>query len=359
MNKSNHLLLASLVAIAFTIFPAGAVEAATGWAVVTTEQGCKAYWAYDPSFETKAEVLSKNAFSWDSACEAGQLINGFGVLKVVFEMDSGNHGIIPYRGRMVDGAFDGAVERLTQGYGGAPAGTPWRVYDTRDYRMGCQTNHGWCTPRRPGAASASSSEADADAEFAAKQREYEQKLAAQQKAVADYQVAQRQLAADNAAAAARASAAHEQYARERAEYEAQLSGQTVSAQGSGTLGPLSAGGPQAKPVQEGLDAHVIASDGKSAMDCVQLVELTKADSSTSGGGRVLSNQCEVAVEITWCYVDTECTNGLGAMWTVAAGRSWPVSAEREIRWAACRGANTVAFEKGSAGLRFICSAPAK
>ena len=127
----------------------------------------------------------------------------------------------------------------------------------------------------------------------------------------------------------------------------------------GSLTPLSIGGAQVKHIQEGKDARIIASDGKSAMDCVKLFTLTSTDSNMGTGGRVIANQCGGPVEITWCYTDTECSNNRGAMWTVGAGSSWPVSTEREIRWAACHGRNTVSFVKGTAGLRYYCSAPAK
>lgn len=128
---------------------------------------------------------------------------------------------------------------------------------------------------------------------------------------------------------------------------------------AGTLTPLSIGG-QAPPwKQQGKDARIIASNGKSAMDCVKLVEISKADSRLSGsGGRVLINNCPGPVEIGWCYTPGDCDTETGSSWTVAAGRSWPVSAEKPIRWAACHGANTTAFVKFSHGLRYYCSAPA-
>lgn len=127
----------------------------------------------------------------------------------------------------------------------------------------------------------------------------------------------------------------------------------------GTLNPISIGGKSAAWKQQGKDARIIASDGKSAMHCVKLVKLSDKDSIMGMGGRVLSNQCEGPVEITWCYVDSDCYKGVGNAWTVGAGRSWPVSVERELRWAACHGANTASFVKGSYGLRYYCSAPAK
>jgi len=127
----------------------------------------------------------------------------------------------------------------------------------------------------------------------------------------------------------------------------------------GTLTPLSIGGQTPPWTQQGKDARIIASDGKSAMDCVKLVELTKTDSRMGGGGRVLSNQCSGPVEIVWCINPGECDRERGNMWTVRAGGSWPVSANGEVRWAACHGANTAAHVKGTFGLRYYCSAPAK
>ena len=105
-------------------------------------------------------------------------------------------------------------------------------------------------------------------------------------------------------------------------------------------------------------SRVIASDGESAMDCTEIVDLASGDSSTSGGNRVIRNNCGEVIEIVWCYVGEGLDGcGAGGQWTLRVGGSWPVSVEKEIRWAACRGRNTVGFEDGSAGLRYICSAP--
>lgn len=258
---------------------------------------------------------------------------------------------------------------------------------------------------------------DADARFAAQMQVYEQKLAERQKAIADYEAAQRQMAADKAAAVAKAIASQEEFARQlaayqaeqeryaqvKAEYEARLAGQTLTPSGSndigangtyapntaggasaapppstagnyayntnpsGTggsnLGPLSSGTAGPKAVQEGEDPHIIASDGKSAMDCVHLVTMSDKDSMMGMGGRVLSNQCGDTVEVIWCYVDGDCYPGgpyngtSGGMQTLSLGRSWPVSVEHPIRWAACHGANTVGFVKDTAGLQYYCKAP--
>jgi hypothetical protein len=102
--------------------------------------------------------------------------------------------------------------------------------------------------------------------------------------------------------------------------------------------------------------RVIARDGTVA-DCVGLETLTQNQSTLSGGGRVFANHCPVAVEVGWCSVDNECERGLGNQWTVQPGKSWPVSAEKSIRWGACLGANTYHGDRESQGLKFTCSAP--
>ena len=126
----------------------------------------------------------------------------------------------------------------------------------------------------------------------------------------------------------------------------------------GTLTPLSIGGSGKPWVQQGKDARIIASDGKSAMDCVFLQNLASGDSATSGGGRVLVNRCTDEVEIGWCYSPGDCDTETGSGWTVQPGRSWPVKAQGTIRWAACHGRDTAAFVRGSHGLRYYCKAPA-
>lgn len=105
-------------------------------------------------------------------------------------------------------------------------------------------------------------------------------------------------------------------------------------------------------------SRVIAGNGRSAMDCVQLIVVAKGDSRIGNGGRVLVNYCGAPVEITWCYPDEPRGCEIhGNTWTLDIGGSWPVSYEKDIRWAACHGANTASFEKGSQGLSYICDAP--
>lgn len=141
---------------------------------------------------------------------------------------------------------------------------------------------------------------------------------------------------------------------------AQLEGSPLSAGAvGGTLTPLSIGGQTPSRTQQGKDVRIIASDGKSAMHCVRLDQLSSGNSGVSGGGRRLFNGCTEEVEITWCNTPGCGTPTGGNTWTVQPGRGWPVSADGEVRWAACLGRDTAAFVKGSHGLRYYCSAPAK
>lgn len=142
-------LFAVVAALVFASLLAPASAKARALALVTTDQGCTAYWEYSPG-------LSTTRFSWEgSGCEQGQPINGEGMLIVKEKLGSGATGTIPYRGRVIDGALDGRIERLNKGScsWSAPFDScPWKVFDTREYRMGCEVSSGVilgsCTPRK-------------------------------------------------------------------------------------------------------------------------------------------------------------------------------------------------------------------
>ena len=139
--------------------------------------------------------------------------------------------------------------------------------------------------------------------------------------------------------------------------------QAQSAQSSKTVSTSSALAPLRVPaptvaVAPELPSRVIARDGRTALECVKLVNLTQSNSRTSGlGGSVLANQCTDTVEIGWCSTGGECERGHGNQTTLLSGRSWPVDANHEVRWGACHGANTFHGDSGSKGLKFTCSAP--
>lgn len=103
-------------------------------------------------------------------------------------------------------------------------------------------------------------------------------------------------------------------------------------------------------------SRIIAGDGKSAMHCVSIKQLASGNSALTGGGKVILNGCGEPVEATWCYVNGDC-NTTGAQVTLEANRSWPIDGTKEVRFAACLGKNTVRFEDGSKGLRYVCNAP--
>jgi hypothetical protein len=177
----------------------------------------------------------------------------------------------------------------------------------------------------------------------AQQRQEQAQIAQQNAALAAEREQERRLDAQEAQADAEYRAAKAQLDRDLA----------AAGRGSGAGG--SAGGGSG-----GDRSRIIAGNGRSAMDCVRIEQLASRDSSTSGGGSVLANRCGGPVEITWCYPeDRGGCDWSGNTWTLRVGGSWPVSAEKEIRWAACHGANTVRFEKGSMGTRYYCNAPDK
>ncbi len=121
------------------------------WTLITTVEGCKAYWEYFAEYETEAVMLKRNRFSWKgSGCRKGKLIAGEGTLTKA--LDDG--GIYPhiFKGRMIDGVLDGPVtyiSALNETYS-------WK------YRMGCilygsQVARN-CTPRTRLANSSSSND---------------------------------------------------------------------------------------------------------------------------------------------------------------------------------------------------------
>lgn len=139
---------------------------------------------------------------------------------------------------------------------------------------------------------------------------------------------------------------------------AQLEGSPLIAGAvDGSLTPLSIGGAAPPWKQQGKDARIIASNGKSAMHCVTLEQIAAHDSSVSGGMRRLVNNCTDEVEINWCNSPANCEKEQGSTWTVQPGYSWPVSAEGELRWSACHGRDTASTVRGSYGLRYYCTAP--
>lgn len=95
--------------------------------------------------------------------------------------------------------------------------------------------------------------------------------------------------------------------------------------------------------------HNPAADAKS---CTQLIQDTTRQGAEISGRLRFVNKCPTAVEFFWCS-DAECMRDSGNTWTIHVGGGWPVSGT-DVRWGACRGANSGGFDKGSQGLRYTC-----
>ena len=81
--------------------------------------------------------------------------------------------------------------------------------------------------------------------------------------------------------------------------------------------------------------HNPAADAKS---CVKMVQTSTSTDARISGNFNFINECDVGVEIFWCFPrpDGRCANG--GTWSVSAGRGWPVlDNEASIQWGACRG----------------------
>lgn len=116
------------------------------------------------------------------------------------------------------------------------------------------------------------------------------------------------------------------------------------------------------PARDQVRSRIVAGSGRDAMDCVVMVRFAESDSRIDLN-RVVINRCDGPVEAFWCYLagpsgdDCNKSGAIGNTWTVPAGERYPLSANGEIRWGACRGINSGGFEQGQAGLRFICTGP--
>jgi hypothetical protein len=96
--------------------------------------------------------------------------------------------------------------------------------------------------------------------------------------------------------------------------------------------------------------HNPAADAKA---CTKLIEGSSRRGAVELSGHwQFVNNCPSAVEFFWCS-DAECTRDSGNTWTISAGRGWPVSGTN-VRWGACRGANSGSFDKGSQGTKYTC-----
>jgi len=129
-------------------------------------------------------------------------------------------------------------------------------------------------------------------------------------------------------------------------------GGSATGGGGGSLPPLAstATGAGSPDHSRSRKVHNPAADAKS---CTQLIEdgTRRGSVDLSGHWRFVNN-CPTAVEFFWCS-DAECKRGSGNTWTIGPGRGWPVSGT-DVRWGACRGANSGGFDKGSEGYMYTC-----
>jgi hypothetical protein len=124
--------------------------------------------------------------------------------------------------------------------------------------------------------------------------------------------------------------------------------------GKGSLPPLaSAGSTSGSGSADRSRSRKIHNPAADAKGCSKLIPSTEwIGQSAMGGNFRFVNNCPTAVEFFWCS-DNECTRDSGNTWTISAGGNWPVSGT-DVRWGACRGANSGGFDKGSQGLKYIC-----
>jgi hypothetical protein len=121
-----------------------------------------------------------------------------------------------------------------------------------------------------------------------------------------------------------------------------LAKQIAASAGGGTASSASASSQsfvKQVPGGEGASSkrfvHNPAADAKS---CVKMVQTSTSTDARISGNFHFINECDVGVEIFWCFPrpDGRCANG--GTWSVPAGRGWPVlDNEASILWGACRG----------------------
>lgn len=105
-----------------------------------------------------------------------------------------------------------------------------------------------------------------------------------------------------------------------------------------TGGPGGGSGPGA--------AHNTDND---AVACLELLTLNGAGS--------LRNNCAFTVEAVWCVENHDCNPSYSNMWSIGAGRLYPVFGSRDggqIHWGACRGANSIRLYRQDPVFHYRC-----
>ena len=109
------------------------------------------------------------------------------------------------------------------------------------------------------------------------------------------------------------------------------------------------GGAGAADQNRSRKIHNPAADAKG---CVQIVKDGSGRGAGISGHARFVNNCGIPVEIFWCS-PAECARGSGNTWTIRAGGGWPIG-DANVRWGACKGANSGGFDRGSEGHKYTC-----
>ncbi len=117
-------------------------------------------------------------------------------------------------------------------------------------------------------------------------------------------------------------------------------------------------GPSAKapPLAKGKPEDDPDHTGQDATGCLQVIW-----PKDGRGAARLANSCGYAVEATWCVVGVDCKPGYSNLWTIGAGRQYPVygtgdGQTHRVEYAACKGANTLRFSRTN--FVYSCGPPA-
>jgi hypothetical protein len=130
-------------------------------------------------------------------------------------------------------------------------------------------------------------------------------------------------------------------------------GNAPGAAGGSLPALASRGGSSGSGAPDPRRSHKIHNPAADAKGCTQLIQgKERGPLSPIGGNLTFVNNCPTAVEFFWCS-DKECTRNSGNTWTIGIGSSWPVDGIN-VRWGACRGANSGGFDEDSQGQRYTC-----
>lgn len=328
-------------------------EGQVNWNVVTTDKGCIAYLHVVLYFNKNEQ--KKKAITWNGNCQSGQPISGKGTLTIL----SAENGKVSWAGQFISGFLNGKATMHSYGEGG--------FIDSLTYEMGCQKWDSRCSETRPSQAKDAAIPVAASLET---NQTNSGKLLPQQISSCSEDIRRTQLESQSWPGDANAVAVRlGKYQKElfegrcaaHPEAQAYLAGANkmlgysgAAGSGSNSLSPLaSLGGTAGSGSTDSSRTRKVHNPAADAKGCSKLIPSTEwIGKSAMGGNFRFVNNCTTAVEFFWCS-DAECDRDSGNTWTIRAGGNWPVSGTN-IRWGACRGANSGGFDKGSHGQRYTC-----